>query len=137
MLNKTILIFGVFDGIHEGHLHLIKEAKNFGDHLICIVARDNIVLDLKGKHPKYNEEERVKELLKIPDIDRVVLGDPKIETYNILREVKPDIVFLGYDQEKLLHSIKRFIKNSDFKNIEIIQGTPYRPDIYHSSILNK
>lgn len=137
MTNKTVVIFGVFDGIHEGHLHFIKEAKGQGNHLVVIVARDEVVKKLKGKSPANNEACRVNELLKVPDIDMVVLGDPKIETYNILKEVKPSVIFLGYDQEGLSESLNKFIKNGALSNIEIIKGNPYEPETYHSSILNK
>jgi len=137
MSNKTVAIFGVFDGIHEGHLFFINEAKKLGNHLVAIVARDNIVKELKGKSPKYNEAERVNELLKINDIDLVLLGDPKIETYYVLKEVKPNIVYLGYDQKALLDNLNKVIKNGDLSEMEVICGKPYNPEIFHSSILNK
>ena len=37
---KRVLIFGTFDGIHEGHLNLFKQAKKYGDYLIVVVGRD-------------------------------------------------------------------------------------------------
>ena len=43
MINKTIAIFGVFDGIHDGHLFFIREAKKQGNRLVAIVARDEVV----------------------------------------------------------------------------------------------
>jgi FAD synthetase len=137
MINKTVVIFGVFDGVHDGHLSLIKEAKKQGNHLVAIVARDEMVKELKGKLPKYNEVERINELLKINDIDIVLLGDPKMETYNTLREVNPSVVFLGYDQDSLRENLNKSIKNGNLPEMEIIQGDPFKPEIYHSSILNK
>ena len=62
MPNKKVVIFGVFDGIHEGHLAFIKEAKKQGNNLVAIVARDEMVQKLKGKIPKYNEVERINSL---------------------------------------------------------------------------
>ena len=137
MINKTVVIFGVFDGIHEGHLSFINDAKKQGDHLVAIVARDDMIKELKGKLPKYNEVERINELLKIEEIDLVLLGDAKISTYNILKEVKPDIIFLGYDQKSLYENLKQTIKNGNLPEMEIIYGEPYKPEIFHSSILNK
>jgi cytidyltransferase-like protein len=94
MPNKKVVIFGVFDGIHEGHLAFIKEAKKQGNNLVAIVARDEMVQKLKGKIPKYNEVERINSLLEIEDIDLVRLGDLYIETYNTLMEINPDIIYL-------------------------------------------
>jgi len=137
MINKTVAIFGVFDGIHEGHLSFIREAKKAGNHLVAIVARDEVVKELKGKLPHQSEVERINNLLKVSDIDLVLLGDPKIETYNTLREVNPNVVFLGYDQHDLFHNINKAIKNGFLSPMEVVSGEPYKPEIFHSSILNK
>jgi cytidyltransferase-like protein len=137
MINKTVVIFGVFDGIHEGHLSFIKDAKKEGNHLVAIVARDEMVKELKGKLPKYNEVDRINSLLEIPDVDLVLLGDPKKETYNTLKEVSPNVVYLGYDQNELKENIEKIIKNGKLPEMEIICGLPYKPEIFHSSILNK
>ena len=69
MINKTVVIFGVFDGIHDGHSSFIKDAKKQGNHLVAIVARDSMVLELKGKSPKYNEVDRINNLLESQDVD--------------------------------------------------------------------
>jgi len=137
MHNKTVVIFGVFDGIHEGHLALIKEARKQGNHLVAIVARDEMVQRLKGKIPKYNEIDRINSLLEVEDIDLVRLGDPHIETYNTLKEINPDIIYLGYDQQDLFNNLNKVIKKGILKKIKIIHGNPYKPEIFHSSILNK
>jgi FAD synthetase len=110
--------------------------KKEGNHLVAIVARDNVVKELKGRQPKNDEITRVNKLLNNKDIDLVVLGDPKIGTYNILKEVKPDIVFLGYDQKDLHKDLKQKIKNGNLPEFDIILGRPYKSDIFHSSILN-
>ena len=136
MNSKKILIFGVFDDIHEGHMSFIKEAKEQGDHLVAVVARDSMVEDMKGKTPKYNEVDRIKALLEIPEIDLVLLGDKDIGTYNVLKEVKPDMVFLGYDQQALFDSLKDSIKSGFLEKIEIMHGKSHKPEIFHSSILN-
>jgi cytidyltransferase-like protein len=120
MPNKKVVIFGVFDGIHEGHLAFIKEAKKQGNNLVAIVARDEMVQKLKGKIPKYNEVERINSLLEIEDIDLVRLGDLYIETYNTLMEINPDIIYLGYDQQDLSNNLNKVIKKGILKNIKII-----------------
>ena len=137
MINKTVVIFGVFDGIHDGHSSFIKDAKKQGNHLVAIVARDSVVKELKGQLPENNEVERINALLKVPDIDLVLLGDIELGTYNILKEVKPDIVYLGYDQKELFENINKMIKNGNLSKMEVVCGKPHNPEIFHSSILNK
>ena len=137
MQNKTVLIFGVFDGIHGGHLSFINDAKKQGNHLVAIVARDKVVEGLKGKLPKYNEVDRINFVLKVPEIDLVLLGDGEIGTYKVLKEVNPDVIFLGYDQQALESNLKKMIKNKNLPEIKIIKGIAYKPEIFHSSIINK
>ncbi|HUC89160.1 MAG TPA: adenylyltransferase/cytidyltransferase family protein [Candidatus Paceibacterota bacterium] len=138
MISRTVTIFGVFDGIHDGHNAFINDAKEQGDRLIAIVARDEVVKKLKGKLPIHNEVERIKALLEVPEIDSVFLGDKDEGAYNIIKEIKPDIIFLGYDQQKLFNSITLAMKKNILsKNIKLIFGKPHKSDTHHSSILNK
>lgn len=137
MNQKKVLIFGVFDGVHDGHLHFIKEAKSCSDQLVVVVARDSVVESLKGRKPKFNERERINRVLDIPEVDMVLLGDPEIGVYNVLKEAKPEIIFLGYDQDNLKDDLNKKIKNGYLDNIKILQGHPYKENEFHSSIINK
>ncbi len=136
MNQKKILIFGVFDGVHDGHLYFINQAKKQGDQLVAVVARDLIVEKIKGKIPNNNEVERINNLLKIPEIDLVLLGDLETGTYNVLKEVDPDVIFLGYDQNKLKEDINKKIQNGYLKKSIILQCDDYKGSELHSSILN-
>ena len=136
MTNKTVIIFGVFDGIHDGHMSFIGQAKKEGNHLVAVVARDEVVKELKGRLPERYEVERINKLLEISDVDLVLLGDPERETYNTLKEVNPDTIFLGYDQNELKENIEKNIKNGKLPKMKVIRGKPFNPEIFHSSILN-
>jgi FAD synthetase len=133
---KTVTIFGVFDGIHEGHLAFIKEAKALGDKLVAIVARDSEVEKIKGKLPHSNEVLRINALLKVEDIDQVFLGDAEQGTYKIVQEVKPNVIFLGYDQQALYENLKEAIKKGVLPEIELVYGQAHKPEVFKSSIIN-
>lgn len=134
---KTITIFGVFDGIHEGHLVFIKEAKALGDKLVAIVARDSEVEKTKGKLPINNEVSRINSLLQVEDIDQVFLGDAEQGTYKVLQEVKPHVIFLGYDQQALFENLTEAIKKKIIPEIELVYGKAHKPEVFKSSIINK
>jgi FAD synthetase len=131
---KTVLIFGVFDGIHDGHRDFIREAKKQGERLVAIVARDSVVETLKGKLPLHNEADRIKALLEVPDIDLVFLGDPEEGTYNIVKEIKPNVIYLGYDQQALFDNISKVMSDGILPEIELIYGKAHKGDTLHSSI---
>lgn len=134
---KTVAIFGTFDGIHEGHRDFIKQAREYGEQLVAIVARDTTVEKLKNKLPLHDEKERIKMLLEIPEIDLVLLGDVEEGTYKALMEVNPSVVYLGYDQQALSDNIKKAMKEGIVPKVELILGKPHKPESMHSSILNK
>ncbi|MEK7106118.1 MAG: adenylyltransferase/cytidyltransferase family protein [Patescibacteria group bacterium] len=134
---RTALIFGVFDGIHDGHRAFISEAKLQGERLVAVVARDSVVNTLKGKPPLHNEADRIKSLLEVPDIDLVFLGDLEEGTYNIVKEIKPDIIYLGYDQQALFDNISKAISDGILPEIELVYGKAHKGDTLHSSILNE
>lgn len=137
MNHKTVTIFGVFDGIHEGHRVFIVDAKKNGDKLVVVVARDSVVEKLKGKLPLYNQVDRINALLDIPDVDQVLLGDPDEGSYNVLKEIKPDVIYLGYDQQNLFDNIKDAIERGIIAPVELIFGIAHKGDTMHSSLINK
>lgn len=132
---KNVLVFGTFDGIHRGHLNFLKQAKEYGDYLIVVVARDETVKRLKGKLPLKNELKRIRELKKCETVDEIILGD-KNNPYKILKKVKPDIICLGYDQKFFIENLSSEIKKLKLET-KTFKMKPYKPKKFHSSIINK
>lgn len=132
---KKVLVFGTFDGLHDGHLNFFKQAKEYGDYLMVVVGRDSTVLSVKKKLPKQNENKRLEAVQKAPYVDYARLGNEGVSKYEVIKETKPDIICLGYDQiffvEKLADKIKEF-----GLNIEIKRLVAFKPEIYKSSLLN-
>ena len=124
---KKVLIAGTFDFIHPGHLSLIKQAKSLGDFLVVIVARDKNVFKTKGIFPYFKEEERVKNLSQINLVDKVILGDLN-DPYKIIKEEKPQIVALGYDQQAHLNNLNDLRLNSDL-SFKIERLEPFKETI--------
>lgn len=133
---KTVVIFGVFDGVHEGHRKFIGQAKEQGAKLVAIVARDESVKRIKNKIPIHNEKDRLNTVSKIKEINLAILGDSEQGIYNILKEINPDIIFLGYDQIDLYNDLIEKIEKGFLPQIELIIGEAYQPEKFHSSILN-
>ena len=50
---KTVMVFGVFDGVSDSDRHVFTEALEFGDEVIAVVARDEIVLESNGHIPEH------------------------------------------------------------------------------------
>jgi FAD synthetase len=92
-----VLATGVFDIIHLGHLHFLEKSKSLGDELIVIVATDNTVR--KRKHEPITPENMRLELVQgLKPVDKAVLGKDGADIYEIVTELHPDIITIGYDQ---------------------------------------
>ena len=111
---KKVMVFGVFDGLHEGHRYFLAMAREQGDELIAVVAPDEMVRLLKNKTPRHNEKERMAAVMQLSrlslyreddprliDVTRAVLGDRVLGAYQVIKKYKPDIICLGYDQDAL------------------------------------
>ena len=129
---KRVVVFGIFDGIHDGHRDLFRQAKEQGQELVVIVGRDSASLKWKGKKPVHPEEERLSLVLKERYIDNALLGDEEQSSYGVLEELHPDVVCVGYDQDTLFKDLEQWIKN---KSIQLIRLKPYHSEIYHNAKL--
>jgi len=92
-----VMASGVFDIIHLGHLHYLEESKKLGDELVVVVATDTTVR--KRKHEPITPEKMRCELVSsLKPVDKAVLGREGGDIFEIVRELRPDIITLGYDQ---------------------------------------
>lgn len=130
---KKVLLFGTFDGIHKGHLNLLRQAKRHGKYLIVVVARDKTVKKVKKRLPSRDEKERLKELRECRLINEARLGY-KDSPYRIIKEIKPDIICLGYNQKAFTKNLKKKLTKMGLKT-KIYRMKAYQPRRYHSSII--
>lgn len=136
---KKVLVFGTFDRLHEGHLNFFKQAREAGApstvYLVVVVGRDSTVERVKKKLPKQDQFERLLAVQKCGLVDEARLGNEGVSVYKVIEEVKPDMICLGYDQMAFTDKLEERIKEMGF-TIEIKRMQPYKPEIYHSSILS-
>ena len=130
---KRVIVFGIFDGVHDGHRDLFRQARALGDELVVIVGRDAIAEKLKGKKPKYSETERVAMLKKEPLVDAAILGDRELSSYTVLVQYNPDVVCLGYDQGELEADLRCWLTERT-KHIELHRAKSYQEDTLHNSL---
>src|SRR5258708_7427617 len=95
---KKVLVFGTFDGLHQGHKDFFRQAKEHGDFLVVVVGRDSTIIKTKSRLPKFNETERLKAVQECEWVSEARLGNEGSNPYKIIEEIQPDIICLGYDQ---------------------------------------
>ena len=126
-----VMATGTFDLLHLGHIYYLKEAKKLGDTLVVIVAKDSTVRRLKHE-PINSEEIRLNLIKELKIVDEAHLGHED-DMYKIVKEVKPDLIALGFDQIHDEKNIKselekrkinvKVIRLSEFKGGSDLEGT--------------
>lgn len=90
---------GAFDLLHAGHLLMLKEVREQCDFLIVGLQSDPSI-DRPDKHkPVETLEERQIRLESCKYVDKIVIYNTEAELYELLKELKPDVRFLGADWE--------------------------------------
>lgn len=88
---------GCFDCLHEGHLYFLGECAKHCDYLIVAVNSDRSIAALKGPgRPVQSLEDRIYHLAaRCPDVDAIIKFDGRTDP--LIMEIRPDVVFKGYD----------------------------------------
>ncbi len=140
-MQKKVLVFGTFDGLHEGHKSFLEQAGKFGE-VTVIVGRDSTVEKTKGRPPKFNESTRLKAIEDSGLVAEARLGNQappgeKLNPYKVIEEVKPDIICLGYDQIHFVDKLEGKLKEMGMDQVKVYRLEAFEPGKYHSSLLNK
>tara|TARA_Y100000310_G_scaffold189087_1_gene189051 strand:- start:2394 stop:2792 length:399 start_codon:yes stop_codon:yes gene_type:complete len=128
-----VLAFGCFDLLHEGHKYFLSEAKKLGDELIVVVGRDSTIKNFKGHEPKFNEDERISHVRDLGIAEKVILGH-KSDKWDVIEEINPDIIALGYDQDSFTEGLEKGMKDRGL-DVKIVRLGSYMPEKYKSSLL--
>lgn len=130
---KKVLIFGTFDLLHAGHENMIRQARELGNQVIAIIARDETVRKIKGTLPYHHEKQRVKNLKNANLVDKIIMGSTG-NKYDIIRKIRPDVIALGYDQFAFTLGLEKLIIDEKM-GAEIHRLKAFKPQIYKSSII--
>lgn len=96
---KIVLVSGVYDLVHLGHIKYFKTSKALGDVLILSLTTDKFVNKGIGK-PVFNQYQRSEVLESISYIDYIVFSN-NYSCSEVIKIVKPNIYSKGPDYKNL------------------------------------
>ena len=131
---KKVMCFGTFDLLHLGHLHYFREAKQYGDYLVVVIARDE-TKQLQKKPTVFSETERLELIQSLKIVDRAVLGNQE-DHFKIIEEIKPEVVCLGYDHSISDEMLQKKLSALGLKP-KIIRISSYNPSKQKSTLLKE
>ena len=129
---KIVLAGGVFDIIHPGHIHTLNAAKALGGVLVVAIATDKTAKKMKKRSPLHNQELRRELVSCLSMVDKAIVGHED-DIFQTVKEVKPNIIVLGYDQ---IHQ-EKFISDGCKQinlNVEIVRLESPVPHLSSSEI---
>jgi len=132
-----VLVGGVFEILHPGHVYLLKKAKEYGE-VVVVVARDETIKKLKGREPIIPERQRLEMIRSLKYVDEAILGCEGMDFKKVIECVKPDIILLGPDQSWIEKLLKAELKKShNFKLIRLSKRYKGQPLTSTSEIVKK
>ena len=132
---KIVLATGAFDLLHLGHVRFLGASRRKGGpgaKLIVVVARDKTVFSRKGRVPILPEGQRRELVASLRVVDKAILGHARLDLLGILREVRPDIISVGYDQREIKALVEKLIRIERLP-IRVIQVPKLGPNGLNSS----
>jgi len=129
---KIVLAGGVFDIIHPGHIHTLNAAKALGGILVVAIATDKTAEKMKKRSPLHNQELRRELVSCLSMVDKAIVGHED-DIFQTVKEVKPNIIVLGYDQVHQEKFISDGCKRINL-NVEIVRLESPVPHLSSSEI---
>jgi len=137
---KTVLASGTFDLLHLGHVKYLEEAKTAGGKdakLVVIVARDRTVEKRKRRKPVMPEDHRRALVESLKVVDEAILGYEDFDMGKVVEEIKPDIIAVGYDQDKIESHVRKTLARRGF-NVQVVKiGQFGKPELNSSLKIKK
>lgn len=96
---KTVITYGTYDLLHQGHINLLKRAKELGDYLIVGVTNDNFDRDRGKLNVRNNVLERVEAVKATGYADKIIIEDYVGQKIDDIQKYDVDIFAIGSDWE--------------------------------------
>ncbi len=114
-----VMAVGIFDLLHAGHLHYVEQAKSLGEELVVVIAHDETVR--KQKHePVTGQDLRRRMVEGLKPVDRAIIGNPPgVPIFEILKQINPDLIALGYDQKHSIDAVRKGLDKHGFEHVEV------------------
>ena len=94
---KTVITYGTFDLLHQGHLNLLKRAKKIGDYLIVGVTTDSFDVNRGKLNVQQSVMDRVKAIQDTGLADKIILEEYEGQKVDDVKKYQVDVFAIGSD----------------------------------------
>ena len=97
MATKIGFTCGAWDLLHAGHVVMLKQARQYCDHLIVGLQTDPSIDRQEKNQPVQSVYERFVQVSALRDVDEVVPYDTEQSLIDLLESTPIDVRFIGED----------------------------------------
>ena len=125
---KTVITYGTYDLLHQGHINLLRRAKELGDYLIVGVTNDSFDRDRGKLNVRNNVLERVEAVKATGYADKIIIEDYVGQKIDDIQKYDVDIFAIGSDWEGLFDYLNEFTKVVYLPRTQGISSTMLRAE---------
>lgn len=123
---KKVITYGTYDLLHQGHINLLRRAKELGDYLIVGVTSDSFDRGRGKLNVRNNVLERVEAVKATGYADEVIIEDYVGQKIDDIQKYNVDIFAIGSDWEGHFDYLNEFTKVVYLPRTEGISSTMLR-----------
>lgn len=105
---KKVITYGTYDLLHQGHVNLLRRAKELGDYLIVGVTNDNFDRERGKLNVVNNVLERVEAVKATGLADKIIIEDYLGQKIDDVQKYNVDIFAIGSDWEGKFDYLSEF-----------------------------
>lgn len=125
---KTVITYGTYDLLHQGHINLLRRAKELGDYLIVGVTSDSFDRGRGKLNVRNNVLERVEAVKATGYADEVIIEDYVGQKIDDIQKYNVDIFAIGSDWEGLFDYLNEYTKVVYLPRTQGISSTMLRAE---------
>lgn len=105
---RIVITYGTFDVLHQGHINLLRRAKELGDWLIVGVTTDNFDLERGKLNTRDSVMKRVQAVKDTGYADEVIIEEYKGQKIDDIQKYNVDVFAIGSDWEGHFDYLKEY-----------------------------
>lgn len=125
---KKVITYGTYDLLHQGHINLLRRAKELGDYLIVGVTNDNFDRERGKLNVCNNVLERVEAVRATGLADQIIIEDYFGQKIDDIQRYDVDIFAIGSDWEGKFDYLNEYCEVVYLPRTEGISSTMLREE---------
>lgn len=125
---KKVITYGTYDLLHQGHINLLRRAKELGDYLIVGVTSDSFDIGRGKLNVRNNVLERIDAVRKTGLADEIIIEDYLGQKIDDIQKYDVDIFAIGSDWTDKFDYLNEYCKVIYLPRTEGISSTQLRAE---------